>query len=48
MAPFRSIWSSRSGTIGLFLLPSTHPNLISIPKQLETHPGLPQIYTYLN
>ena len=48
MAPFHLIWSSRSGTIGLFLLPSTHQSPISIPKQLETHPGLPQIYTYLN
>ena len=48
MTPFRSIWSSQSGPIGLFLLPSTHQSPISIPKQLKTHPGLPQIYTYLN
>ena len=48
MAPFHPIWSSQSGPIGLFLLPSTHQSPISIPKQLKTHPGLPQIYTYLN
>ena len=48
MAPFHPIWSSRSGTIGLFLLPSTHQSPISITIQLKTHSRLPQIYTYLN